>query len=473
MEGTEQKKVGLFSLTALVIGSMIGGGVFNLPKDMASGAGGLAIIIGWVITAIGMVTLGLCFQNLTMKRPDLEGGVYSYARAGFGEFMGFNSAWGYWVSAFLGNVAYGTLLFSSIGYFFPVFEGGQNVASIIGASVLLWGVHWLVLQGVHSATIINAVVTIAKMVPLLLFIVVMIFAFHIKEFSLGFLGNLDSFSWSGVGAQVKSTMLVTLWVFIGIEGAVVFSTRAKNRSDIGKATVMGLLGTILIYILVTLLSLGVMSQEEIAALDNPSMGYILEHVVGKWGAVVINAGIIVAVLGAWLGWTMLAAEIPMLAAKDKVFPKWFGKLNKNEAASNSMWLTNGLIQVFLLTFLVTEEAYEFAFSLASSAILVPYVFSALYQAKYSLKSKESDRMRNIIIGFVASIYGIWLVIAAGMDYLLLTMIIYALGIVVFWMARKENKAKKIFTTVELVIAIAFVILAIFAIYQLATGHITI
>ena len=148
----EDKKLGLFTLTALVVGSMIGGGAFNLASDMAKGAGAGAIIIGWVITGIGMIALGLSFQNLTVKRPDLDGGIFSYAKAGFGNFMGFNSAWGYWLSAWLGNVAYGTLLFSSLGYFFPIFEGGQNVASIIGASVLLWCVHMLILRGVQSAS---------------------------------------------------------------------------------------------------------------------------------------------------------------------------------------------------------------------------------------------------------------------------------------------------------------------------------
>ncbi|WP_042352939.1 arginine-ornithine antiporter [Bacillus massiliigorillae] len=469
----EEKKLGFFSLVALVIGSMIGGGIFNLASDMAAGAGAFSIIVGWIITGIGMISLGMSFQNLNMKRPDLDGGVFSYARAGFGDFMGFNSAWGYWLSAFLGNVAYGTLLFSSIGYFIPVFEGGQNVASIIGASVMLWGVHFLILRGVHSAAIINLITTIAKLIPVLVFIIAAIFAFNIDIFQDGFWGDAGSFSWSAVGSQVKSTMLVTLWVFIGIEGAVVFSSRAKNRKDVGRATIIGLIGTLAIYIMITLLSLGVMNQVEVGQLQNPSMAYILEHVVGKWGAVLINLGLIISVLGAWLGWTLLASEIPFLAAKDKVFPKWFGKENKNKAPINALWLTNGLIQIFLLTFIISDQAYTFAFSLASSAILIPYAFSAFYQLKYSWHSTESDRMKNIIVGAVASIYGIWLVYAAGLDFLLLTMILFAPGTLVFRWVQKENNKERTFSKIELGIAILFVVLAIYAIYQLATGNITI
>ncbi|MBE9916583.1 arginine-ornithine antiporter [Paenibacillus donghaensis] len=469
----EEKKLGLLTLTSLVVGSMIGGGAFNLASDMAKEAGAGAIIIGWIITGIGMIALGLSFQNLTEKRPDLDGGIFSYAKAGFGNFMGFNSAWGYWLSAWLGNVAYATLLFSSLGYFFPIFDGGQNIASIIGASIMLWCVHMLILRGVQSAALVNLVTTIAKLVPVFVFIIVGICAFHIDIFIDGFWGQGGSFSWADIGSQVKSTMLVTLWVFIGVEGAVVLSSRAKNRSDVGKATVIGLTGTLIIYILISLLSLGLMQQADVADLQNPAMAYLFESVVGKWGAAFINLGLVISVLGAWLGWSLLASEIPYLAAKDGVFPKWFAKENKNKAPSHSLWITNCLIQIFLLTFIISDQAYHFAYSLASSAILIPYAFSAFYQFKHSLQSQDKDRARNMIIGIIASIYGIWLVFAAGLNYLLLTMTLYAPGIIIYINLQKQHSIKKIFTRPELVLSIAIATFALFAIFGLITGRITI
>ncbi|WP_276210485.1 arginine-ornithine antiporter [Heyndrickxia coagulans] len=474
----DQKKLGLFSLIAIVIGSMIGGGAFNLASDISSGAYAGAVIIGWVITGIGIIALGLCFQNLSMRRPDLDGGIYSYAKAGFGSFLGFNSAFGYWLSAWLGNVAYATLLFSSIGYFIPGFDGGQNIASIIGASVMLWIVHALVLRGVHSAALVNLVTTIAKLIPVFLFIIIMIFAFHAKTFTANFWGpDGAAFHFSDVAGQVKSTMLVTLWVFIGVEGAVVLSGRAEKRQDIGKATVIGLIGTLVIYILISLLSLGVMSQAELAGLKNPSMGYLLEHVVGKWGAVVINLGLIVSVLGAWLGWTILASEIPYVAGKDGVFPSWFAKENKNHAPVHSLWLTNGLIQLFLITLLFTDRAYQFAYSMASSAILIPYLFSALYQLKLSVTGQYykagEKRLKDIILGAVASIYAVWLVYAAGLDYLLLTMILYAPGILIFIGVQKEHHLRKFFSRTELLEACLIAILALWALVSLMTGSIKI
>ena len=135
-------KLRLGALVALVVGSMIGGGIFSLPQNMAASADVGAVLIGWAITAVGMLTLAFVFQTLANRKPDLDGGVYAYAKAGFGDYMGFSSAWGYWISAWLGNVGYFVLLFSTLGYFFPVFGEGNTVAAVIGASVLLWAVHF-------------------------------------------------------------------------------------------------------------------------------------------------------------------------------------------------------------------------------------------------------------------------------------------------------------------------------------------
>ena len=136
-----------------------------------------------------MIALAFSFQNLTTKRPDLDGGIFTYAREGFGHFMGFNSGWGYWFAALLGNVAYGTLLFSAIGYFIPAFGDGQNIASIIGASVILWCVHFLILRGVQSAAMINLITTISKLVPIFAFIIAIIFVFHLDLFTNDFWGK--------------------------------------------------------------------------------------------------------------------------------------------------------------------------------------------------------------------------------------------------------------------------------------------
>ena len=136
MEKSENK-LGLLPLIGIIVSAIIGAGIFNLMKEMANTASVGVTMIGWVIAGLGMGCLAFCMENLNTKRPDLDSGVFSYAQEGFGDYIGFNSVWGYWVSVIIGNVAFGTLLFSALGYFFPIFENGQNLASIIGASIVL------------------------------------------------------------------------------------------------------------------------------------------------------------------------------------------------------------------------------------------------------------------------------------------------------------------------------------------------
>ena len=475
MNESDTNKLGKTSLIGLVIGSMIGGGAFNIISDMGGQAGGLAIMIGWIITAIGMISLAFVFQNLTNVRPDLEGGIYSYAQAGFGDFIGFSSAWGYWFAAFLGNVAYATLLMSAIGNFFPIFKGGNTLPSIIVASFLLWGVHFLILRGVETAAFINSIVTVAKLIPIFLVIICMIVVFNFDTFKAGFYGMTSGgtgiFSWGDTMSQVKSTMLVTVWVFTGIEGAVVFSGRAKSKKDVGTATVIGLVSVLVIYFLMTVLAPGVIQQNQIADLASPSMAQVLEHIVGHWGSVLVNIGLIISVLGAWLGWTLLAGELPFIVAKDGLFPKWFAKENKNKAPINALLITNILVQIFLVSMLFTDSAYQFAFSLASSAILIPYMFSAFYQLKYTIEHKGHATVKQWAIGIIASIYAIWLVYAAGIDYLLLTMLLYIPGLFVYRFVQRNNH--KPLTKGDYILFAVIIILAVIGIIRLAMGSVSV
>lgn len=230
----------------------------------------------------------------------------------------------------------------------------------------------------------------------------------------------------------------------------------------------------LIYMLITLLSFGVMHQAQLASLGQPAMADLLQHLVGKWGAVVVNVGLIIAVLGAWLSWTMFAAEVPYEAAKVGSFPKIFAKENKNGTPINSLIFTNVLVELFMISFFVASSAYNLFLSISSAAVLIPYAFSAFYQVKYSYLNKDlNDRKRNIFLGIVSSIYACWLLYAAGLNYILMTTILFALGIPVYYYLQKyDNKNKHVFTKIEAVIAFILLILAILAIYEIATGKIT-
>ncbi len=468
-------KLRLGALVALVVGSMIGGGIFSLPQNMAASADVGAVLIGWAITAVGMLTLAFVFQTLANRKPDLDGGVYAYAKAGFGDYMGFSSAWGYWISAWLGNVGYFVLLFSTLGYFFPIFGEGNTPAAVIGASLLLWGVHFLVLRGIKEAAFINLVTTVAKVVPLLLFVLIAVFAFRLDIFTADIWGvkNPDLGS---VMNQVRNMMLVTVWVFIGIEGASIFSARAQKRSDVGKATVIGFITVLLFLVLVNVLSLGIMTQPELAKLQNPSMAAVLEHVVGHWGAVLISVGLIISLLGALLSWVLLCAEIMFAAAKDHTMPEFLRKENANHVPVNALWLTNAMVQVFLIITLFSASTYLSLIYLATSMILVPYLWSAAYALLLAVRGESyegfaAERRKDLIIGGIALIYAVWLLYAGGVKYLLLSALLYAPGAILFAKAKLELK-QPVFTNVEKLIFAAVVVGAVVAAYGLYDGFLT-
>ena len=458
-------------LVALVVGSIIGSGIFGIPQNMATGAGAGAILIGWTITGIGMLMLARVYQMLALRKPELDNGVYAYARAFSGEYVGFNSAWGYWISAWIGNVGYLVAAFAALGYFFPAFGEGNTQAAIIGASVVVWVVHMLVLRGIQGATVLNAVVTIAKVVPLLLFIGLVAMAFEVKTFRLDFWGDAKLGS---VLDQVKSTMLVTVWVFIGIEGASVYSARAKNREDVGRATVLGFLICLVLLMSVSLLSLGIYTQPELAALKTPSMALVLEKAVGSWGAIAIYIGLMVSVGGGFLAWTLLAAESLFTPAKGGVMPTWLAQKNSNDVPANALWLTNGMVQLFLILTLFSKASYLALISLSTAMILLPYLFSAAYGLSLSLKGEgasSAKRASDTPVAAIAAVYCVWLLYAAGLKYLLLSALLYALGAGVYIIAKKQ-RAEKSFTGTEWMYLAIICVLAIVAATMLATQRLS-
>ena len=475
MSQEASQKLQLGALTALVVGSMIGGGIFSLPQNMAASADVGAVLIGWAITAVGMLTLAFVFNTLANRKPELDGGVYAYAKAGFGDYMGFSSAWGYWLSAWLGNVGYFVLLFSTLGYFFPVFSEGNTPAAIIGASVLLWAVHFLVLRGIKEAALINLVTTVAKVVPLCLFILISLFAFKLDIFTADIWGR-SSPALGSVTNQVRNMMLVTVWVFIGIEGAGIFSSHAENRSDVGKATVIGFITVLLLLVLVNVLSLGIMTQPELAKLQNPSMAAVLEHVVGYWGAVLISVGLVISLLGALLSWVLLCAEIMFAAAKDHTMPAFLRRKNANHVPANALWLTNAMVQVFLLITLFSNSTYLTLIYLATSMILVPYFWSVAYALLLTIRGESyeqngRDRNKDLLIAAIAVIYALWLLYAGGLKYLLLSALLYAPGAILFVRAKCEA-GQPVFTNVEKLIFAVVVVGALVAAFGLYDGFLT-
>lgn len=475
----DDNKLGVLALAAIVVSSMLGGGIYSLPQNMAAGASAGAVLLAWVITGIGIYFIVHTFSILSLARPDLKTGIYSYSRAGFGAYTGFTIGWSYWLCQVCGNVGYAVITMDALNYFFPpYFQGGNNLASIIGGSLIIWGFNFMVLKGIKQASIVNTIGTVLKIMPLILFIIIMLFVFSPAEFDFDFWGE-SAASKAKLGSletQIKSTMLVTLWAFIGIEGAVVMSNKAKNVQEIGKATFLGFISCLVIYILLSLTPFGYMSQAEISSVANPSTAGILEKVVGKWGAWLMNIGLVISVLTSWLAWTIVTAQIPQAAAQDGTFPKAFTKENKVGSPSVSLWVTSAAMQIFLLLVYFSNNAWNTMLSITSVMVLPAYLTSCAYlwkmcsDGEYPSQNLPIKRSTALVTGVLGSIFALWLIYAAGLKYLLLADVILVLGIPVFIWARKQNNpTEPCFQPHEKWLAGLLIVVALWAIYAFAHG----
>ena len=457
-------KIGLVSLTALVLSSMIGSGIFSLPQNMAAVASAEALLAGWAITGFGIIFLGLSFFFLSRLRPDLDGGIYTYAREGFGDFIGGLAAWGYWLCTSIGSVSYLVVAFSGFGLFydseqFTIFGDGTSLVSILSASLVVWLIHILIAKGVKEAAYVNLIATIVKVLPLIIFIVLAIIFFSSTQFMQDFHGEslqmplLD---------QIKSTMLITLWVFVGVEGATVLSAHAKKKNDVGIATILGILIALILYVAITALSLGILPREVIAAMPNPSMTDIMEHMIGTSGKILITFCLIVSVLASYMSWTMFSAEVMYQASQTQVFPRFLNKKNENDTPISSLWFTNIVIQIILVLVFFTSKGYDVLIQLATTMILVPYFLVGTYLLRLAFNIGAAWYIK--LAGIIATLYGFWLVYAAGIEYLLFSVILYTPGAILFFYTRYHKSGKFDFSRNETVALGCTFILSIGSIY---------
>lgn len=451
---TSSKKqgVGLLALTAIVISSMIGSGVDGLPQNMADNSAVGSVTIAWLICGFGMFFVSRTFIILSNIRPDLQAGIYMYAREGFGPFIAFIVAWGYWLMTIFSNVAFAIMVMDTLNYFIPGdFSGGNNIPSIIGASILVWGFNFLVLSGTRLAGAINIIGTFAKMIPLVIFVIVVIYYLSYSQLMTNIWGHssvLPSQNLGPITTQIFSPLNVALWCFIGVEGAVALSGRARNKKDVGKATFIGFIVSLVICLLVSILPFGVLSQKELSTIPTPSTAGILKILTGDWGEYLINIGVLVSVLTSWLAWTMICAEIPMVAAENQTFPKEFAKKNKNGAASVSLWISSGFMQLIIILVYFSNHAWLAMLNISALTVLPAYLMSTAYLLKIcitgEIKQYENGASTN---AFITSLIGIsfciFMFYASEIKYLLMVPILLTIGLPLFILSRVQQKDSNI------------------------------
>lgn len=441
----KKKGIGLIGLIGMVISSCIGSGVFAITGQLAGVASPGAVLIAWLIVGVGFLALEFSLNNLTEKRSDLHG-IFSYADAGWGPLAGFISGWGYWLSAWLGNVAFATMMMSTIGYFYPAFLPGNTIPCIIIASIVMWALTYLVIRGVESAAFLNAIVMVCKVAAIAVTLIFGIFLFNAGIFTADFWGNVydnavaagqygpDAAPLGGVGTQIFNCMIIMMWCFVGIEGASVVSSRAARKTDVGKATLIGFICLMLIYVGASVLPYGYMSSTEVAALDYPALVYVFSSMAPGWGGPFISIAIIISILGSWLSFTILPAETTSEMADYKLLPASWGKLNSHNAPSMSLLIVGACTQAFLIVLLFSADAYDFAFSMCTVAIVITWAFAAAYQAKWGVQNKN---MVQAAIGFVAVAFQVIGVLFNGWSFLLLTCAGYIPGFFIYVKARKD------------------------------------
>jgi APA family basic amino acid/polyamine antiporter len=364
---------------ALVVGNMIGSGVFLLPASL--GAFGGISILGWVFTAAGALLLALVFARLSRMVP-LAGGPYAYARAGFGDFAGFLVAWGYWISIWCANAALGVALVSYLSYFAPSLAVSPWLATAVVLSVI-WLLTWVNARGVREAGSVQLVTTVLKLLPLI----------AVATLGLAFVdpGNFRPFNVSGVSgfSAVTASAALTLWAFLGFESATVPAEEIEDpERTVPKATIIGTVFTALLYILATVAVRGVIPPAVLASSTAP-FGEAAEVMWGRWAGSFVAAGAVISCFGALNGWILLQGRVPYAAARDGVFPAAFARLSPRGTPVFGLVFSSVLVTMLLMLNFGAGLVDQFTFIilLATLTALLPYTFATMAELMLYIKHR--------------------------------------------------------------------------------------
>lgn len=444
-------KLGFWGLTALVFGLMVGVGIYNLPQNLAAVANPTSVFLAWIITAAGILPLVMAFKWLSDKYPQYNAGLYQYAQAGFGNYAGFNIAWGYWLCTAFSNVAYAVMLNDACGAFIPrLLEHGWE--TVVFGSVLIWVMYYIVTRGIKTAKIVNTMLAFIKIAMLIFIIGTFALLFDSDLFDAGVLTGWDLNE--PVGEQIKATMMVTLFCFFGVEGAVMMSARAKKASDVGKAGFAGFSISLALYMAVSLLCFGLLSRPELAGLQDPSIAYILRTTCGEWAYWFVIGAVIVSLLGGWVAWTLVVAQVPYEAAIVGILPSVFKRTNRHGMPGFGLFMSSLVMVLFLLIVVMADDVYLTALHITGLMIIPCYLFTGLFLWKVA----DSAKVKTI--AFITIAFCLWMAYAGGLVPMLMTSVFYLAGIGFFIKARKEGKNERqpVFSLRERYL-LAFIIMA--------------
>jgi APA family basic amino acid/polyamine antiporter len=436
-----RRALGLWASMALVVGNMIGSGIFLLPASLAS-FGGISIV-GWVFTAAGAVFLALLFARLASMVPKV-GGPYAYTRLGFGDFAGFWIAWGYWISVWTGNAAIAVALVSYLQGVFPILGQYLWLSGVVAIG-LIWLVTWINVMGIKQVGVFQVITTIMKLMPLVAMATIGLFWIN--------WGHFVPFNTSGQSpiAAVTAVAALTLWSFLGVESATIPADDVNNPSKtIPRATVLGTIVTALVYILSTVAVMGIIPLAHLGA-SNAPYADAAGSIWGRWAYYAVVIGAVISCLGNLNGFTMIQGQVPMAAAKDRLFPGFFGRISKHGVPALGIFISSMLV-TFMLIFNYSGSSnlvqiFSFIILLATLTTLVPYAFCAMSELMIFITNRELFSGKRLfgssVIAIIAFAYSVWTVIGSGAQTVLYGFVLLLIGIPFYvWMRKQQADEAK-------------------------------
>ncbi|MDH3697260.1 MAG: amino acid permease [Flavobacteriaceae bacterium] len=434
--GGKSTKIGLITATSLVVGNMIGSGIFVLPAALAKF--GSISLLGWVFTAAGALILAKIFSNLSKIIVNRSGGPYVFAKEGFGDFIGFLVAWGYWISCWVTNAGIAVAIISALTIFFPVLETNSLLAVILGLG-FIWLFTWINIKGVPTSGKIQVATTILKLLPLVFIILIGAFFFSLDNFpDFNISGKSDLGAFSAVAT-------LTLFAFLGIESATIPAENVDNPEKIvPRATMLGSTITTLVYILGTVVLFGILPIDQLMTSPAPfaEAGRIIG---GEYTAYFIAFGAAISAIGALNGWILIAGQLPMATAKDQMFPRIFKKQNKNEAPYLGIIIGSILSSVVMLMNFseALVDQFEFIALLTTLTVLIPYLFVAAAYVLITINRGifRNDRFKIAVLSILGFTYSFWAIYGSGSETAFYGLLLLLAG-VPFFVLMKWNQKKE-------------------------------
>jgi len=433
-------KLGLWTSTSLVVGNMIGSGVFLMPAALAA-FGGISLL-GWLFSAIGSFFLAKVFSNLSKLVPNKTGGPYVYTRAGFGDFAGFLVAWGYWLANCGANAAIVIAFISGMSVFFPILSANAGAAILTGLASI-WIITAINSRGVALSGRFQLVTTILKLLPLVLISIGGLFFIKVQ--------NFHPFNLSGkpVFSVITLTATMTMFAFVGIESATIPAGSVEHsEKTVSRATMLGLLISTFVYILGSVSIMGIIPAVQLKQSATPYAD-AAAVIYGPAARYLASAGVVIAAFGALNGWTLIQGQLPYGVAKDKLFPGVFGRLNKKGVPAIGMAISSGMTTLLLLMNYTKGlvEQFKFLLLLATLSILIPYLLSAAAYIILGTKKNALHKASHIsvtVLGLLAFVYALWEIYGSGEQTVFYGFLFLMAGIPFYiWLSYKKHREEDI------------------------------